>query len=32
MRINIKGNDVTPEKIADALATCEREYGRRIKA
>jgi len=31
MRINIKGNDVTPEKIAEALASCEREYGLRIR-
>lgn len=31
MRININGNDVTPNKIADALSTCEREYNLRIK-
>ena len=31
MRINIKGNDITPDKIAAALAACERDYGLRIK-
>lgn len=30
MRINIKGNDITPEKIAAALATCERDYNLKI--
>lgn len=30
MRINIKGNDVTPEKIAAALATCERDYNLKV--
>lgn len=31
MRINIRGNDVTPEKIAAALSSCERKYGLKIK-
>ena len=31
MRINIKGNDITPEKIASALDSCERKYGLKIK-
>lgn len=31
MRINIKGNDITPEKIAGALAACQRDYGLKIK-
>lgn len=31
MRINIKGNDITPEKIAGALAACEQDYGLKIK-
>lgn len=31
MRINIKGNDVTPEKIAGALAICEKDYGLKVK-
>ena len=30
MRINIKGNNVSPEKIAAALATCERDYNLKI--
>ena len=30
MRINIKGNDVSPEKIAAALATCERDYNLKV--
>lgn len=30
MRINIKGNDVSPENIAAALATCERDYNLKV--
>ena len=30
MRINIKGNDVSPEKIAAALTTCEKDYNLKI--
>lgn len=30
MRINIKGNDISPEKIAAALARCEKEYNLKI--
>lgn len=30
MRINIKGNDIAPEKIAAALAACERDYNLKI--
>lgn len=31
MKISIKGDDVTPEKIAAALAACERDHGLKIK-
>lgn len=31
MKITIKGNDVTPEKIAEALASCERDHELKIK-
>lgn len=30
MRINVKGNDISPEKIAAALAACERDYNLKI--
>ena len=30
MKIVIKGNDITPEKIAEALSTCERDHGLKI--
>ena len=30
MRINIRGNDISPEKIAAALATCEKDYNLKI--
>lgn len=32
MRINIKGNAVTPDAVAAALQTCEKEYGLKIKS
>ena len=31
MKVSIKGDDVTPEKIAAALAACERDHGLKIK-
>ena len=31
MKVNIKGNNVTPEKIAAALEACERDHGLKIK-
>ena len=31
MKISFKGDDITPEKIAAALAACERDHGLKIK-
>ena len=31
MRINIKGNNIMPGNVAEALKTCEEEYGLKIK-
>lgn len=31
MKVSIKGDDVTPEKIAAALSACERDHGLKIK-
>lgn len=31
MKINIKGNAVTPDRIAEALKTCEKDYNLKIK-
>lgn len=31
MKINIRGNDITPDKIASALASCEQQHGLKIK-
>lgn len=32
MKINIRGNAVTPERIADALKECEKAYGLKVKS
>lgn len=31
MKINIKGNAVTPDRIAEALKTCEKDYNLKVK-
>lgn len=31
MKVIIKGNNVTPEKFAEAIQTCERDHGLKVK-